>query len=157
MILEVAPDYIEFKICQLFNKLNNLKRKENLNYLGDEDMELLYEHGYYLFVYGYYEAAKEMFTNLTSCAPYTSHYWRALGAVNQQLEKYDEAIAAYDMAIANDESDIVSYIYLAESLILSKNVEPAMQNLNSALKIGKNFPEFEVWIERADLLLQLHS
>jgi len=30
---------------------------------------------------------------LTAYAPYTAHYWRALGAVNQQMKDYTEAIA----------------------------------------------------------------
>ena len=94
---------------------------------------------------------------LTAYAPYTAHYWRALGATNQQLKDYSEAIAAYDMAIANDELDIVSYVYRGESQILSSNVEAAIEDFEKALKIGANYPQFEPWVKRSELLLRVHK
>ena len=98
-IENTAAQYLEFMIHGFMNGLITLQELEGVS---DDEMETIYALGYNFFTYGKYDAAKDIFTGLTAYAPYTAHYWRALGAVNQQIKDYTEAIAAYDMAIAND-------------------------------------------------------
>jgi len=152
-IENTASQYLEFMIHGFMNGLITLQELEGIS---DEEMETIYALGYNFFTYGKYDAAKDIFTGLTAYAPYTPHYWRALGAVNQQLKDYSEAIAAYDMAIANDEYDVVSYVYRGESQILSRNVEAGLEDLQMVLQIGGNHPEYLPWVQRAELLLSLH-
>lgn len=158
MIEPTAARYLEFIIHGFFNGLTTLKQKlldsENLS---DEDLETLYALGYYLFTYGKYEDAKDIFTGLTAYSPYTAYFWRALGAVNQQVKDYDEAIAAYDMAIANDPGDVVSYVYRAESKFLSGKKEDGLTDLRNVLEIGANKPHFSSWVQRAELLISLQE
>ena len=152
-IEQTAAHYLEFMIHGFMNGLITLQELEGIN---DEEMETIYALGYNFFTYGKYDAAKDIFTGLTAYAPYTSHYWRALGAVNQQLKDYVEAIASYDMAIANDERDVVSYVYRGESQILSGNVDAGLKDLEMVVQIGREFPEFGAWVQRSQLLLGLH-
>jgi type III secretion system low calcium response chaperone LcrH/SycD len=152
-IESTAAHYLEFMIHGFMNGLITLQELEGIT---DEEMETIYALGYNFFTYGKYEAAKDIFTGLTAYAPYTAHYWRALGAVNQQLKDYAEATSAYDMAIANDESDVVSYVYRGESHILSGNVEAGLQDLDRVMQIGPHYPEHAAWVQRARLLLSLH-
>lgn len=77
--------------------------------------------------------------------------------MNQQLKGCEEAIDAYDMAIANDDMDIVSYVYRGESQILSGDVEAGLGDLEDVLKIGADYPQFEPWVERSKLLLRVHK
>jgi type III secretion system low calcium response chaperone LcrH/SycD len=153
-IENAAAQYLEFMIHGFMNGLITLQELEGIS---DEEMETIYALGYNFFTYGKYDAAKDIFTGLTAYAPYTAHYWRALGAVNQQLKDYMEAIAAYDMAIANDENDVVSYVYRGESHILSGNVETGLEDLTRVLQIGGQFPEYGAWVQRSELLLRLHQ
>ena len=153
-IENAAAQYLEFMIHGFMNGLITLQELEGIS---DEEMETIYALGYNFFTYGKYDAAKDIFTGLTAYAPYTAHYWRALGAVNQQLKDYMEAIAAYDMAIANDENDVVSYVYRGESHILSGNVDTGLEDLTRVLQIGGQFPEFGAWVQRSELLLRLHQ
>jgi type III secretion system low calcium response chaperone LcrH/SycD len=148
-----AGQYLEFMIHGFMNGLITLQELEGIS---DEEMETIYALGYNFFTYGKYDAAKDIFTGLTAYAPYTAHYWRALGAVNQQLKEYPEAVAAYDMAIANDDMDVVSYVYRGESQILSRNVDAGLEDLQAVLQIGSNMPAFGPWVQRAELLLSLH-
>jgi type III secretion system low calcium response chaperone LcrH/SycD len=148
-----AGQYLEFMIHGFMNGLITLQELEGIS---DEEMETIYALGYNFFTYGKYDAAKDIFTGLTAYAPYTAHYWRALGAVNQQLKEYLEAVAAYDMAIANDDMDVVSYVYRGESQILSRNVPAGLEDLQAVLQIGSNMPSFAPWVQRAELLLSLH-
>jgi type III secretion system low calcium response chaperone LcrH/SycD len=152
-IEHTAAQYLEFMIHGFMNGLITLQELEGIS---DEEMETIYALGYNFFTYGKYDAAKDIFTGLTAYAPYTSHYWRALGAVNQQMKDYTEAIAAYDMAIANDETDIVSFVYRGESQILSGNVDAGLEDLRNVMNFGMQYPEYLPWVQRSELLLSLH-
>lgn len=149
-----AARYLEYLIHQFYDGLVILTE---LDYVSEEELETVYALGYNFFTYGKYQAARDIFMGLTAYAPYTAHYWRALGAVNQQLEDYEEAIAAYDVAIANDETDVVSYVYRGESQILSGNVEAAIEDFEKVLQIGADYPGFELWAKRSELLLRVHK
>lgn len=153
-IEQTAAQYLEFMIHGFMNGLITLQELEGIN---DEEMETIYALGYNFFTYGKYDAAKDIFAGLTAYAPYTAHFWRALGAVNQQLKDYGEAIASYDMAIANDERDVISYVYRGESHILSGNLPAGLQDLQQVVRIGGEFPEFGAWVQRSRLLLGLHQ
>jgi len=153
-IEETSGKYLEFMVHGFMNGLITLQELEGIS---DEEMETVYALGYNFFTYGKYDAAKDIFTGLTAYAPYTSHYWRALGAVNQQLKDYTEAIAAYDMAVANDENDVVSYVYRGESQILSGNVDGGLGDLNRVMELSPAHPEAGQWVQRAELLLKLQQ
>jgi len=153
-IENTAAEYLEFMIHGFMNGLITLQELEGIS---DEEMETIYALGYNFFTYGKYDAAKDIFTGLTAYAPYTAHYWRALGAVNQQMKDYSEAIAAYDMAIANDETDVVSYVYRGESNILAGGTDSGLEDLQRVLEIGEEFPEYAAWMQRSQLLLSLHE
>lgn len=153
-IEETAGKYLEFMVQGFMNGLITMQELENIS---DEEMETIYALGYNFFTYGKYAAAKDIFTGLTAYAPYTSHYWRALGAVNQQLKDYTEAIAAYDMAIANDDNDLVAYVYRGESQILAGNVDSGLTDLEKVMELAPQHPEAAQWIQRAELLLKLQQ
>jgi type III secretion system low calcium response chaperone LcrH/SycD len=145
--------YLEYLVHGFHDSLLSLAEFEHLD---DENFETVYALGYNYFTYGQYEAARDIFVGLTKWAPDTAHYWRALGAVNQQLKDYRKAIAAYDKAIANDEADVVSYVYRGECQILSKDADAAQKDFEEVLRIGARNPQFEAWVKRARLLLHLH-
>ena len=149
-----AANYLEFMIHGFMNGLITLQELEGIS---DEEMEMIYALGFNFFTYGKYDAAKDIFTGLTAYAPYTAHYWRALGAVNQQLKDYQEAIAAYDMAIANDEFDVVSYVYRGESQLLARNRDAGLHDLQIVIQLGADAPQFGAWVQRAELLLKLNQ
>src|SRR5512145_3527274 len=67
--------------------------------LDDKEIEVIFLMGHYLYNYGKYQAALNVFSVLTLYKPFVSRYWRAAGAANQALKKYNEAIVAYDMAL----------------------------------------------------------
>lgn len=154
MIENTAVKYLEFLIHEYMNRLTTLSTQKDLS---DVEIEILYAWGYYLFTCGKYNTAKNIFTRLTAYTPYTAYLWRALGAANQQMKNYADAIAAYDMAIANDETDIVSYVYRAESKILSGSPGASLADLEKAVKIGVKDQQSEAWVKRAKLLLRVHK
>lgn len=154
MIKTTVARYLEYMIQEFHNGLISLKESYAPD---DEELETIYALGYNLFTCCRYLDAKDIFIGLTAYAPYTSHYWRALGAVNQQIKNCPEAIAAYDMAIANDETDIVSYVYRAESQILSGNINKGIKDLQDAIDLGISYPQHFAWMNRAQFLLNIHK
>ena len=153
MIKRSRDGYLEYMIHNFYNDLLILQELEGLT---DDELETLYAVGYNYFTYGKYEQAKDVFVELTAYDPFTSHYWRALGAVNQQLGNYKEAIPAYDMAIVNDNGDVVSYVYRGESKILSGIVKEALKDFEKVFEF-EEYNEFKPWIERSRLLLDIHG
>lgn len=149
-----AAAYLEFMIHEFYNGLETLLNRKGLS---DEELETVYALGYNFFTYGKYAAAKDVFLHLKTLAPYTAHYWRALGAVNQQLKDYDKAISAYDMAVKYDENDLVSYVYRGESQILAGKPENGIEDWKTVVKIGENQTAFTPWVQRAKLLLRLQE
>ena len=106
---------------------------------------------------GEYEAALLLYVSLTTHAPDVSHYWRALGGVNQQLQDYPAAVAAYGMAIMNDERDLISRVYRGESNLLAGNVEDGLNDLRIVAQQEDVETEHDAWYQRALLLLQEYS
>ena len=149
----LASNYLELMIHQFYDGTISLMGYTDLN---DDEFETIYAVGYNFFTYGDYESAKGVFDRLTTLAPYTAHYWRALGAVNQQMDNFEEAVACYDMAVAMDEADVVSYVYQGESQIMQGNIKDAVASLELAIKNCSQYPEYAPWIARAELLLSVH-
>ena len=85
--------------------------------LDDDEVELIFLTGHYLYNFGKYPDALKIFGVLTMFRPFVSRYWRAAGAANQALKKYKEAIVAYDMALTSNQKDAISYTYRGESKI----------------------------------------
>ena len=154
----MTAHYLELQIYGIMDNLTNLLQKfsNNETDFSDDEMDMLYDLGYRFFTCGNYKAAKEIFTGLTGIFPYTGFYWRALGAVNQQTKDYAEAIDAYDMAIVNDDKDIVSYVYRGESYILSGEIELGLKDFEEVLNIGTEEAQNEPFLKRCELLLSLH-
>jgi len=77
----------------------------------------------------------------------------------RELREYAEAVTAYDIAIANDEQDVVSYVYRGESEILMGSIEASLRDFEEVLRIGEEGgnPQLEPWVKRSKLLLGIHK
>lgn len=153
MIEKSVENFLEFTVRDFYDSLTILK--ESL-YLDDDELDMIYALGYDLFTCGKYEEAKRIFEKLVKEATDTANFWRALGAVRQQLQKYDEAVEAYSKAIENDKNDIVSYAYRGDSKILLGNIEDGLEDLKMLLTIGDPTLHSE-WIRHAELILKIHQ
>ena len=74
---------------------------------------------------------------LTLYKPFVSRYWRAAGAANQALKKWNEAIVAYDMALTTNLNDVISYTYRGESKISAGMAEEGVGDLQTAVEVGR--------------------
>src|SRR5512137_1327153 len=117
--------------------------------LNEKEIEVIFLMGHYLYNYGKYQAALNVFSVLTLYRPFVSRYWRAAGASNQALKKWHEAIVAYDMALTTNLNDVISYTYRGESKI-SAGLEPdGIEDLKMAVEVGVTQSFYGQWVNRA--------
>lgn len=125
--------------------------------LSDKEIEVIFMMGHYLFNYGKYQAALNVFSVLTMYKPMVSKYWRAAGAANQALKKYKEAIVAYDMALTTNFEDVISYTYRGESKISLGQLDSGIADLRRAVEVGATKPFYGKWVNRARTLLSVRG
>src|SRR5512137_1712845 len=111
--------------------------------LNEKEIEVIFLMGHYLYNYGKYQAALNVFSVLTLYKPFVSRYWRAAGAANQALKKFNEAIVAYDMALTTNLNDVISYTYRGESKISVGMQADGIQDLKLAAEVGANQPFYD--------------
>lgn len=125
--------------------------------LEAREVEVIFMMGHYLFNFGKYQAALNIFSVLTMYKPMVSKYWRAAGAANQALKKYKEAVLAYDMALTTNFEDVISYTYRGESKISLGQIEEGIKDLQVAVHVGANKPFYTKWVNRAKTLLKVRN
>lgn len=125
--------------------------------LSDKEIDVIFMMGHYLFNYGKYQAALNVFSVLTMYKPMVSKYWRSSGAANQALKKYKEAIVAYDMALTTNFEDVISYTYRGESKISLGKVADGVIDLKRAVEVGNVKPFYGRWVNRAKTLLSVRG
>jgi type III secretion system low calcium response chaperone LcrH/SycD len=144
--------YLEYMVHEFHKGLIN---SLSFKVFTKDELDSIYALGYNFFVLGRFQAAKDIFNRLTAYDPLTAFYWRALGAVNQQMKNYPEAIAAYSNAIAVDGTDVISYVYRGESYILSGNIKEAIKDFEKGQEIGARDPQAGPWVNRSNMLIKL--
>ncbi len=125
--------------------------------LDDKEIEVIFLMGHYLYNFGKYQPALNIFSVLTLYKPFMSKYWRAAGAANQALKKYKEAIVAYDMALTTNFNDVVSYTYRGESKLSSGLTDDGVADLRHAVEIGTSLGYYGQWVNRARALLKVRG
>ena len=125
--------------------------------LDDKEIEVIFLMGHYLYNYGKYQASLNVFSVLTLYKPFVSRYWRAAGAANQALKKYNEAIVAYDMALTTNLNDAISYTYRGEAKISAGLDKEGLEDLKTAVQVGSAQPFYAQWVNRAKTLLRVRG
>ena len=125
--------------------------------LDDKEIEVIFLMGHYLYNYGKYQASLNVFSVLTLYKPFVSRYWRAAGAANQALKKYNEAVVAYDMALTTNLNDVISYTYRGEAKISGGMDREGIDDLRMAVEIGSTQPFYAQWVNRAKTLLRVRG
>jgi len=125
--------------------------------LDDKEIEVIFLMGHYLYNYGKYQPALNVFSVLTLYKPFVSRYWRAAGAANQALKRFNEAIVAYDMALTTNLNDVISYTYRGESKISAGMEQEGIEDLRTAIQVGDAQPFYAQWVNRSRMLLRVRN
>jgi len=88
-------------------------------------------------------------------APKAAQVWHALGVVDEQLQKPEEARKAYEHAIAADPKMLVAYVTLARVCLKTKDWQCADRTAGSLIKIDPKHLYPEIYLHRAVALYGL--
>lgn len=123
---------------------------------SDEDMDTAYTVGFELAGKESLEDATAIFLVLTHLDPHAGPYWIALGLAEYKLEHWESAVMALTMGIGLDDSDLMPYFALVDSLMQLERDETAAEFTHEALEKAKERDDEEeaarVFGELADLL-----
>lgn len=122
--------------------------------ITDEQFEALYAAAYRLYGMDQFEDAAKLFAYLGMTDPYDRRYTLGLGASQQMLKKWDEAIAAYTLCIALDVEDPVPAFHMAECVAGKGDLADAQTLLAEVVQRCKT-PEHQALKQKADAMLKL--
>ena len=122
--------------------------------ITDEQFEALYATAYRLYGTDQFEDAAKLFAYLGMTDPYDRRYTLGLGASQQMLKKWDEAIAAYTLCIALDVEDPVPAFHMAECVAGKGDLADAQTLLAEVVQRCKA-PEHQALKQKADAMLKL--
>jgi type III secretion system low calcium response chaperone LcrH/SycD len=122
--------------------------------ITDEQFEALYATAYRLYGTDQFEDAAKLFAYLGMTDPYDRRYTLGLGASQQMLKKWDEAIAAYTLCIALDVEDPVPAFHMAECVAGKGDLADAQTLLTEVVQRCKT-PEHQALKQKADAMLKL--
>jgi tetratricopeptide (TPR) repeat protein len=88
-------------------------------------------------------------------APKAPQVWHALGVVDEQLKKPDDARKAYEHAIAVDPKLLVAYVTLDRVCLKTKDWQCAAQTADALIKIDAKHLYPEIYLHRAVALYGL--
>lgn len=112
------------KSCITFKELNNLS---SAFVLTPEDLKKLYDQGKNWFTEEDYNKAFLYFLFLTSIDSQNAENWIARGMSEQNLGRFNEAIATYMIVIKLDPDYLLNYLQIIDCLILNKQLNEASQ------------------------------
>lgn len=123
--------------------------------ISDKEMEAIYSVGYNLYESGKYDDGLKVFKFLCFFDHLEKKYWLGLGAVNQMLKKYNDAVNAYSMAAMLDIDDPAPAMHAADCLLLTGNKEKAESALNFVLEMTPDEEKTAAYRKRAEAVLGL--
>lgn len=101
--------------------------------LDDNELYVLANQGYTLFMQGKTEDARIIFEGLITLDPKNAYFYKALGSIYWRLGHSQKALRQFTYAIRVDPHDIANYINRAEVHVAAKDFAYARQDLEQAL------------------------
>lgn len=151
LILAAAPQEVKMHIDE--EKLKKALRKigkkmEGSNHMEtsqftEEDVSLLYSLGYGLYEKCDYKNARTVFQRLVFARPYEIKYWTGLGAAQQMVKDFDDALTSWAMVSLLNDKDPLPHFHAAECYLSLKQFDEASKALSCSKERinNKQFPE----------------
>ena len=105
--------------------------------LSEDSLTALYGLACKYYENGKYGEAADFFKFLTYANAFERKYWLALGAANQMLKKYPEAIEYYSVAAVQDPKDPYVHLHAADCFLALGQIDKARIALDSAQKTAQ--------------------
>lgn len=120
-------------------------------------IDQVYTAAYHKYENGKYSEAINLFRFLVVSDTHSRKNWIGLGAAQQMLKEYDEAIQSYTFAALMDSNDPYVFLYTAHCLLGKGEVSLALQTLDSAEKTAAGQMQYTGLLAEVELLRQAWS
>lgn len=104
----------------------------------DEELYLIAQHGYTLFLNGKVKDAQVVFEGLVAIDPRNDYYYRALGVVYHRQGDAERAIRQFTHAVTVAPRSAAAYVNRAEVHISRRDFEKALEDLAAAVRTSED-------------------
>lgn len=113
-----------------------------LHYTPDM-MLVMYSIGSELFEKKSYEECIQVYTFLTTLNHLCFYFWLGLGSAYEAVEKFEEALASYKLAVFVAPKEVDPYLYTVRCCLACKKHPEALEVLEQGKRLAEMLPEDE--------------
>ena len=127
---------------------------KDLKNMSDDAMEAIYSVAYNLYQGGKYDEAQKVFQFLCFYDHFNRKYFMGLGACQQMMKKYDNAIEIFTFATVLDADDPRPMLYIGDCHLAMDDKEKAKASYETVLEWAKGQSGYEDETQRAESMLE---
>jgi len=143
----------EATLDQIIDKIANNESFENVEF-STNMFDSLYHEAYHYYQNGRYEQSKSVFRFLTFFDLKNAKFWLGLGAADQMLKNYEEAIYSYKVALVLNENNPHVYFLIADCYIAQEKIDDAMHILKNVEEAFGQEEKYKKLISHVALIRQ---
>lgn len=144
-------EQVEEVLMEFFGKGGTFKDLKNMS---DDAMEAIYSVAYNLYQGGKYEEARKVFQFLCFYDHFNRKYFMGLGACQQMMKEYENAIEIFSFATILDSDDPRPMLYIGDCHLAMGNKDEAKTAYETAIEWAGSRDEFAEDKERAQNMLE---
>ena len=149
-LMQATGDHQYAKILTYLASGGSLAEANNIS---QGMLETIYGTGYNQYTTGHYEEAARVFQYLCLYDQWNPRNYLCLGACQQMMHLYAQAIQTYTFAFRLDARNPLALIYMADCNLALNRVDKAKEIYKTALKLAKSNDFSHKEVDRADVLL----
>lgn len=138
-------------LLEFFGKGGTFKDLKNMS---DDAMEAIYSVAYNLYQGGKYDEAQKVFQFLCFYDHFNRKYFMGLGACQQMMKQYENAIEIFTFATVLDADDPKPMLYIGDCHLAMGDNEKAKMSYETAIEWAGNTAAFEEEKQRAESMLE---
>ncbi len=142
---------LEDMMIEFFGKGGTFK---DLKDMSDDAMEAIYSVAYNLYQGGKYEEAQKVFQFLCFYDHFNRKYFMGLGACQQMMKEYGNAIEVFSFATILDSDDPRPMLYIGDCHLAMGDKEKAQAAYETAIEWAGESDDYEEDKERARSMLE---
>jgi len=127
---ELSADELQVSLTRMVEEVEENDNVE-LSPIAAETQNFLYSFAYSFYQNGKFKEAASYFRFLTLVDLHNPKYWLGLGAAQQMLKDFTQAIQAYKTAMVLNETDPYTYFLLADCYFAQGEGEKGLEVLNT--------------------------
>ena len=150
-IQQADNDDLENMLIEFFGKGGTFKDLKNMS---DDAMEAIYSVAYNLYQGAKYEEAQKVFQFLCFYDHFNRKYFMGLGACQQMMKEYENAIEVFTFATVLDTNDPRPMIYIGDCHLAMGDKSKAKMSYETAMEWVGDGGEYEDDRLRAESMIE---